>query len=405
MRILLAHTYYKQPGGEDRVFAAETALLRQNGHEVVHYCLHNDKTADFGGKRLLAQTLWSGAAYAELREMVHRIRPDVCHFHNTFPLMSPSVFYAAKAERVPVVATLHNYRLVCPGATLMRRDAVCESCLKARVPWHGVVHGCYRGSRGASAATALMLAAHRYAGTWSRAVDVWVALTPFAREKFIEGGLPANRLAVKPNFVAPDPGGSEQRENFALFVGRLAPEKGIETLLAAWRQLKAPMRLRIAGSGPLEDQVAQACRADERIEWLGRLSNAQTVEQMKKARVLVFPSIWYEGLPLTVLEAFATGLPVLASNLGAMSSLVENGANGLHFAPGSGTDLAAKIAWCWDNPRNVTRLGRQARQTYLAHYTAASNYEQLMQIYSRAIRSAQEGELLGQNNRTGDEQL
>lgn len=399
MRILLAHTYYKQPGGEDRVFLSETALLRQNGHEVLEYCQHNSRTADLGSLTLAARTVWSDSTYKELREILRREKPAVCHFHNTFPLMSPAAFYAAKAEGIPVIATLHNYRLLCPSATLMRQGSVCEDCLATRIPSSAVRHRCYRGSRSASAAAALMLTVHRWMETWTRAVDVWIALTDFARQKFVDGGLPSGKVVVKPNFVTPDPGVSADREDFALFAGRLSVEKGVETLLAVWRAMPIPIRLRIAGDGPLAQQVEEASRLDPRIEWLGPLSRDRLNHQMKRARVLVFPSIWYEGLPLTILEAYATGLPVIASRLGSMESLVEHGRTGLHFEAGNPADLAENLTWSWQNPERLKEMGANARQCFLQNYTAQSNYLRLMQIYEQAIQLAREPALRHQDDR------
>ncbi len=385
MRILLAHTYYKLPGGEDRVFAAEAALLRRNGHEVLEYCQHNDQTDSMSAPHMALRTIWSSSTYSELRGLVRRWQPDVCHFHNTFPVMSPSAFYAARSEAAAIVVTLHNYRLLCPAATLMRDGRPCEACVGALLPWRSVQHGCYRGSRGASATTAAMLSVHRIAGTWSRTVDTWIALTEFARGRFIAGGLPADRLVVKPNFIERDPGFSAERQDFALFVGRLSPEKGIDALLSAWRALRLPVRLRIAGDGPLRTQVLEAAAADPRIEYLGARSGAEVAGLMQKARLLVFPSIWYEGLPLTVIEAFAAGLPVVASRIGSLADLVSPGVTGLHFEPGNVSDLVDKLTSCWQNPDTCAAMGRRARSEYLAHYTADGNYRQLADIYQGAI--------------------
>ncbi len=233
-----------------------------------------------------------------------------------------------------------------------------------------------------------MLTAHRAAGTWSRAVDVWIALTEFARSKFVAGGLPPDRVVVKPNFVSPDPGYSRDRDTFALFVGRLSQEKGIHVLLSAWRALAEPMRLKIAGDGPLQGLVQEAAAVDPRIEYLGMLPGDAIRHQMNRARILVFPSIWYEGLPLTVLEAYATGLPVIAGRIGAMINLVEPGVTGLHFEPGDAADLAAKLAFTCQNPQPVAAMGRRARDRYLADYTAESNYRKLMQVYEMALRGS-----------------
>jgi len=387
MRVLLVHNYYQKPGGEDRVFAAESALLKQRGHDVVTWCEHNDRVAEVGRIRLAAKTVWNGSSYSGFRSLVRREKPDVCHFHNTFPLISPAVFHAARAEGVPVVVTLHNYRLLCPSATLLRDGKVCEDCRGKPIAWPAVVHGCYRGSRSASATAATMLGVHRAVGTWSRAVDVYIALTEFARRKFIEGGLPAAKLAVKPNFVDPDPGYSNVREEYALFVGRLSPEKGLETLLDAWRILKSPMRLRIAGDGPLASLVQERAARDRRIEWLGPLSGDEVASLMRSAYVLVFPSVWYEGLPLTVLEAYATGLPVIASAIGGLVELVPADV-GIQFRPGDSEDLARKVLWCRGNTEQLAVMGRAARKKFEDEFTAESNYGRLIQIYGRIQKRA-----------------
>jgi glycosyltransferase involved in cell wall biosynthesis len=333
------------------------------------------------------KTVWNRETYARLRRLLRRERPEVCHFHNTFPFMSPAVLYAAKAHGIPVVVTLHNYRLLCPGATFLRDGGVCEDCSSAVFPWPAVAHGCYRASRAASAATGLMLGTHRLMGTWTRVVDVYIALTAFAREKFVQGGLPAEKVVVKPNFVGGDPGPSGERADFALFVGRLSAEKGIETLLESWRQLAVPMPLKIAGDGPMADAVAAAAARDSRIEWLGRLPEEQIGGLMRHARVLVFPSIWYEGLPLSILEAYANGLPVIASDLGSMRELLADGATGLRFSPGNPTELAGRLAWTWTNRERLAEMGYCARRTFQEHYTAAVNYRRLIEVYHLAARS------------------
>jgi glycosyltransferase involved in cell wall biosynthesis len=388
MRILLAHTYYKLPGGEDGVFAAESALLRQSGHEVVEYREHNRRIDGLSPISAAAKTVWNREAHASFSALLERERPDVCHFHNTFPIMSPAVFYAAKAQRIPVVVTLHNYRFLCPAATFLRDGKVCEQCLPSVFKWPAPLYGCYRESRPASAVTALMLGTHRMLGTWRRTVDAYIALTEFARAKFVRGGLPAGKVMVKPNFVSPDPGMSGEREDFALFVGRLMEEKGIATLLAAWRSLDIPMRLKIAGDGPLAGMVKEAATNDPRIEWLGTISSDQVRAQMKRARVLVFPSIWYEGLPLTVLEAYATGLPVIASDLGSMVELIGHGETGVRFKPGDARELAGWIGWSWSNRNSVEAMGRRARQRYEDNFTAGANYRRLMEVYVAALGEA-----------------
>jgi glycosyltransferase involved in cell wall biosynthesis len=388
MKILIAHNYYQQAGGEDQCVAAEVALLRAHGHEVIPYCLHNDAINTMGRLQAAARTLWSRHAYRELRELLRQHRPQIAHFHNTFPLISPAAYYAARAESVPVVQTLHNFRLLCPNALFFREGRVCEDCLGRTVPWPGVVHKCYRGSRGASAAVAAMLATHRLFGTWRGAVDVYIALNEFSREKFIQGGLPADRIVVKPNFVYPDPGPGDGKGGYAVYVGRLSAEKGVDTLLKAWKEVGQAMPLKIVGDGPLASGVQLAAAENAGIEWLGKQSLDKVYELMGAAAFLVLPSECYENFPRVVSEAFAKGTPVVASNLGAMARLVEHGRTGLLFEPGISMDLAAQVRRLLNDPRELARMQAAARQEYEEKYTAQSNYRTLMGIYERALAPA-----------------
>ena len=388
MRVLVVHNYYQQPGGEDQVFAAEAHLLELHGHEVARYELHNDQIAELSCLRLGAATVWNGSSYRNLRDIVRIWRPDVVHFHNTFPLVSPAAYYAAKADLLPVVQTLHNYRLLCPAATFYRNGGTCEDCLGKFAPYSGIIHACYGGSRAATGAVAAMLTAHRTLGTWNRQVDVYVALSAFASSKFVEGGLPPQKIAVKPNFLHPDPGAGDGRGRFALFVGRLTSEKGLRTLIESWRQVTPRLPLKIVGDGPLADSVSQAARDIPGLEWLGRQPQHKVMELMKAAVILIVPSVWYECFPMTVVEALASGLPVIASNIGSLSSIIENGRTGLHFDPGNADDLARKVTWALDNPNEINRMRRNARSEYKSKYGADRNYSMLVDIYRRAIASA-----------------
>ena len=387
MRAFILHTHYQQPGGEDSVFAAEAALLREMGLEALAYTLHNRVLEGMPKVKAALYTLWNPGVHQDLRRTIVEFRPQVVHLHNTFPLASPAVVHAAKAEGVPVVMTLHNYRLLCVNALFFREGRVCEDCL-GRLPWPGVAYACYRGSRAASGVVATMLSVHRALGTWTRMVDVYIALTEFARRKFIEGGLPAEKIVVKPNFVYPDPGVGGGEGGYALFVGRLSSEKGVRTLLTAWEGFGARVPLKVVGDGPLSSEVSEAARGLEGVEYLGRRSRDQVLALMKQAAFLVFPSEWYEGFPMTIAEAYATGLPVIASDLGAMASLVDHGRTGLHFRPGDPEDLAAKVEWLITHPAELARMRKEARAEYEAKYTAERNYRMLMEIYERAIETA-----------------
>src|ERR1700724_3181862 len=260
--VLRAHNFYKQAGGEDHSFASEAAMLEAHGHKVIRYCQHNESIDRMKPAALAARTVWSRQAYREIRALIKTHRPQVAHFHNTLPLISPAAYHAAQAENVCVVQTLHNFRLLCPNALLLRGGRICEECVGRTIPWPGAVHKCYRDSRSASAAVATMLAAHHALGTWRHAVDLYIALTPFSRDKFIAGGLPPEKIVVKPHFVDPDPGPGRGRGRYGVFVGRLSPAKGLATLLEAWKKLAAPVPLKIVGDGPMAGGGQRAASRD-----------------------------------------------------------------------------------------------------------------------------------------------
>jgi glycosyltransferase involved in cell wall biosynthesis len=389
VKVLTVHNGYQQPGGEDQVFLAESALLESYGHRVVRYTTHNDQVAGMNRLALAGNTVWNSGTYQKLRALIRQERPQVVHFHNTFPLVSPAGYYAAKAEGVPVVQTLHNYRLLCPNALFFRDGGVCEDCMGKAVPWPGIVHKCYRGSRAASGVVAAMLTTHRVLRTWTEKVDVYVALTEFARRKFVEGGLPAEKLMVKPNFVYPDPGPGEGRGGYVLFVGRLSPEKGVGTLLAAYQHLDKRSPLKVVGGGPLTQKVVEAASRHPYIEYLGYRPPEEVQTLMKDASILVLPSEWYEGFSRVAAEAFATATPIVAAAIGASIELVEHGRTGLHFHPGDPEDLAAQIRWFFSHAEEHARMRREVRTEYEAKYTAQRNYQMLLEIYGSALERAE----------------
>ena len=384
-RVAVIHNRYQQPGGEDGVFAGETDLLERQGHEVVRYVLDNQAIDGMGRLALARATVWNGDAYAGLRRLFATYRPDVAHFHNTFPLVSPAGYYAARRERVAVVQTLHNFRLACPNALFFRDGHVCEDCSGKAVAWPGVLHACYRGSRVASGMTAVMLAVHRALGTWGEMVDVYVALTEFARDRFVAHGLPADRIVVKPNFVQADSDVGEHGGGFALYVGRLVPEKGVETLLDAWARVPGGFSLKLVGGGPLET-LRDTPRPG--VEWLGQQPPSRVAALMREASFLVFPSEWYEGFPLTLAEAFAAGLPVIASAIGAGAEIVEHGRTGCLFRAGDAADLADRLVWAVTHKGELAGMGRAARQVFEAKYTADQNHRLLLDTYRTAMARA-----------------
>lgn len=394
MKILVIHNRYQHRGGEDVACEAETRLLQTAGHAVIQYVRSNTELNDGSFLHYLsaaAGTVWSRHSYRELRELLFREKPDIAHFHNTFPLISPSAYYACADAGVPVVQTLHNYRLICPNAYFLRNGRVCQQCLGRTVPWPGVLHACYRQSRPASAVVATMLAAHHIFQTWQNQVAAYIALTEFARQKFIAGGLPAEKVFVKPNFVERDPGPQPQQisGDYALYVGRLSDEKGIRPLLAAWAQLRQEIPLKIAGDGPLREELAlelSRVSAARAVRWLGAVPQSEILGLMRGARFLVVPSICFENFPLAIAEAFASALPVIASRLGAMAEIVADGETGLHFAPGDPNDLAAKAEWAWTHPGEMAAMGLRARAVFEEKYSPASALGNLESIYGCALR-------------------
>jgi glycosyltransferase involved in cell wall biosynthesis len=389
MRVLIVHNAYQQPGGEDAVVAAEKALLLRAGNEVSEYLRHNSEIKSGGTWSNLAlgfQTVWSSAARNELYRLLRNCRPDIAHFHNTFPLISPAAYYACRDLGVPVVQTLHNYRLFCPAATFFRDGQVCEACLEKN-RWQGVRHACYRQSRSASATVVAMLSFHHRYGTWSKLVDCYIALSGFSRAKFIQADLPAAKIVVKPNFVLPDPGVSAQPRDYAAFVGRLSEEKGLRTLLHAWGQVNPKYPLRVIGDGPLrndlQSEISRSGLSNVRLD--GHLPRGKSLKIMQGARVLILPSNCYENFPMTIAEAYACGTPVIASRLGAMQEIVHDGRTGLHFTPGDADDLAQKVEWAWAHPDDMHRMGRNARAAFEAKYTAEKNYATLRAIYESVI--------------------
>jgi glycosyltransferase involved in cell wall biosynthesis len=396
MKVLIIHNSYQQPGGEDVVAAQEAVLLRQAGHEVIEYRRSNRevKALNLWNKLILPkQVIWAGNTVQDLRALIHQEKPHVAHFHNTFLMISPSAYHVCQEMSIPVVQTLHNYRLLCPRADFFRNGRVCEECLGKTPPWPGIVYGCYRGSRAQTAVVATMLTVHRWLKTWNEQVDVYIALTEFARQKFIQSGLPAEKIVLKPNFVDPDPGMREGVGDYALFVGRFSPEKKLVTLLKAWEKLRG-IPLKLVGNGQQEHHIQQLVREFglENVKFLGQRPHDQVLAFMKKARLLIFPSEWYEGFPLVLAEAFACGVPVVASRLGSMAEIVEDGRTGLFFTPGDSDDLAAKVEWGFTHPQEMAQMGRRARQEFGAKYTGDRNREGLLNIYRLAIDRARERE-------------
>jgi glycosyltransferase involved in cell wall biosynthesis len=388
VKVLVVHNYYQQPGGEDAACEQERHLLERTGHEVVFYRRSNDEIEHLTGWRRLqlsADTIWNERTRQDFLALLGRERPDVVHVHNTFVVISPSIFSACQQAGVPVVQTIHNYRLFCPAATFFRDGGICEECLEHGL-WRSVRHACYHQSRSATAVVALMIAVNRRRHTWPAKVDRIIALTRFSREKMVNAGLPGDQVVVKPHFVYPDPGQGFGSRDYALFVGRLSPEKRVSVVLTAWSKLQKPIPLLIAGGGPEREALEEQARQTglTQVRFLGQIPRVETLTAIQGARFVVFPSQWYEGFPMTICEAFACGTPVICSRLGAMAELVEDGLTGFHFTPGDAAELAERVTWAWDHPTEMREMGKAARREFEAKYTAEGNYPILMDIYETA---------------------
>lgn len=387
MKVLLAHNFYTLQGGEDAVFSSEKVLLQRHGHEVIEYVRHNSEIGEYGVSQyagLAARTLWNWSSYAEIKELIQKHRPDIAHFHNTFPLISPAAYDACADFGVPVVQTLHNARLFCPQGGLYYRGRRCEACLGKTLPWAGILRACYRESHIQSGLVGIMNAAHWRRGTWTDKVDRYIVFTSYFRDKFIQAGLPANKITVKPHGID-DPGLGSARGSYALYAGRLTGAKGVKTLLQAWEQTRG-IPLKICGTGELEHDVKRiAAESGGKVELLAQLPRKNVLELMKDAAFLVWPS-WGETFGLVALEAFACGKPVIASRVRPMSDLVENNRTGIDFEVGDTDDLAKKLAWAWEHPEEMRRMGAEARKKYESCYSIEANYQALLKIYAEVIQ-------------------
>jgi glycosyltransferase involved in cell wall biosynthesis len=385
-RVLQVHTRYRQAAGEDEVVAAEKRLLEESGTTVAQVLFDNPAP---GGSPVsparLTQSIsaiWSRAAARRVREAIKANASQVVHVHNTFVSASPSVYEAAAACRVPVVQTLHNYRLVCPAATVYRAGRPCTDCLGRAMPWPAVVHACYRGSRAQSAVVAATLAVGRATGTYSRRIGAYLALTRFQRDLLIQGGLPAEKVQVVPNFLEPDPGVGDGPRSGFLFVGRLSQEKGLPTLVRAAALL--PRTVRVAGHGPLSSLVEAAAGTGD-LEALGQLEKNAVFDELRGAVAMVLPSVWFEGLPVSVLEAYATGTPVIASRIGSLAEVMTDGVTGLLATPGDEGDLADRLRWASEHPDEMRQMGFNARLEYETKYRGGVHLNALLDTYQRLI--------------------
>lgn len=379
MKILQVHNDYQLKGGEDRVLYNEHDLLKEHGEEPRIFMVTNDDITTFSLRVRIALTAhYSKRSKKIITKQIEQFKPDIVHVHNFFPRLTPSIYDACIEANVPIVQTLHNYRLLCPGGFLLRENKICEKCV-TKSPYNAVIHRCYRDSYIGSLFVAHMVSFHRRKKTWLNKVDQFITLTNFARNKFIEAGFPKEKLSVKPNFNVNMEYKEVIRCKQALFVGRLSPEKGISLLIDGWKNID--YKLDVAGDGPLLPKKNNI----NNINFLGRQSREQVSKLMVKSSFLILPAISYEGFPMVIAEAFSYGLPVICSRLGGMAEIVEDDVTGLHFEAGNSDDLAEKVNYLINNPDKCKLLGENARKVYLEKYTPQKNYKMLINIYREVI--------------------
>ena len=390
MKILVAHNYYCSaiPSGEATAVDTEVRLLRNNGYQVLEYCKHNDDIESRTVPSLIkvsVQSVWSRQTYRELTRMIADQRPDVAHFHNVFPQISASAYAACRRLGVPVVQTVHNYRMFCLNGLFQRGGVVCELCM-GRSSWPGIRYRCYRDSLPASVVAAAVRDSQRVWFRSAEQIDLFVALTDFAASKLVSGGIARERIVIKPSCLENDPGFVDHtaRDNFALFAGRLSAEKGVKTLVRAWSGITT-MPLMVAGDGPQRSELealAKALGAD--IHFLGRRTHAEVLDLTGRAQFQIVPSELYEGFPLTLVEAFSRGTPVIASRIGALEQIVAGNGAGIVFTPGDSDALrTAMLELVNDQPARIA-YGMAARRAFVMKYSARAAINILSEIYQRA---------------------
>ena len=390
MKVMMVHVRYRKPGGEDAVFENECLLLRDAGINVIREIFTNEVLNENGlinQIKMGLNSVWSFSTYKMLKSKLKKHRPDVVHFHNIFPLLSPSVYTACRSERIPIIQTLHNYRLICPGALLFRDDKVCEDCLKKGLS-QALRYSCYRDSVMATAAVFIMLKTNNLFGSYDK-VSKFIALTNFAMEKYVAGGIPRDRIIVKPNFLPNPPKPNYKVGDYILYVGRLSKEKGVGTLLEALTHIEKPIKLRIAGDGPMLPELKSfSLKKEIEIEFLGFMDKETLLDQIRNSAFLVVPSEWYEGFPMVLLEAYACGKPVVASRIGSLNELVAEDETGMKFVPGDPIGLAKVITEMLSNLDRIGEMGKNAHAVFKEKYSSESNLNALNKIYTNLVSNS-----------------
>lgn len=379
MRVLIAHNKYQLYGGEDSVVETEASMLRAAGHEVEIYFADNSSIKNPIDKLKVALRSSSNSkSIKRIIEYCERVNPDVVHFHNTFPLITPGAVSAIAQRGTKTVVTLHNYRMICAGALLVRNGTICEKCL-ASSGIEGVMNKCYRGSSLGTAAVTLAGAKFRNICAEYPEIKL-IALTEFAKNKLAEGGFRTDQIVVKANTVADLGKGSISRERRVAFIGRCSEEKGVQLLMGIARHLhKSSIGLDVIGDGP--DRVKMEAIALPNVKFWGHLSRSEVIKKIKETSAVLMPSRWYEGFPMVLLEAFSTGTPAVVSKLGSLEELVEDGITGFTrdaYDLEGWTEAIHRLIY---NPTFAREMGGRARLAYEAKYSQDVNLRALEAIY------------------------
>jgi glycosyltransferase involved in cell wall biosynthesis len=384
LRILFAHNRYLNRGGEDESRDQEMFMLRSNGHEVLEYEVDNKDIPRTNYLKAGFQSIWNVEQHQQLTRFMQQSKPHILKVDNYFPILSPSIFSAAKQLGVSTVLSVRNYRLICPGSSLFRDGHVCTDCVGSRLALSAIRHQCYRDSYLQTAAVALSNGFAHLRGTWEQSVDRYIAVSQFVRRELIRGGFPGDRISVKANSIA-DTGVGDGAGEFALFVGRLIPEKGVQCLLEAWQQIGATLPLKIIGEGSLENLVVAATQTNPGIEYLGRQPISHVCKLLGQATLLVFPSEWFEPFGRSIVEAYSKGTPVVGADTEPMRDMIESGETGLFFRPGDSDHLAKIILSLVQDKRQLSHMREQARRKYLSSYSENETYAQMMTIFGHAL--------------------
>ncbi|MCX3264047.1 glycosyltransferase [Pedobacter agri] len=384
MRILIVHTYYKQQGGEDAVVQNEMALLQSDGHEVELIDFSNASATLL--KVLLMP--FNPYSYFTMLKKIKSFKPDIVHVHNLHYAATPSVLYAAKKMQVPIVMTIHNYRLLCPSGSLFFKNKLFLKSLDESFPWSAVREGVYQQSKVITFWLAISNYLHRKIGTW-RLVNAMIFLGEHSGKIFEQSGLihASTKTFLKPNFTNQKKSAAvNSAGEYYLFIGRLSEEKGIKTLLKAFEH--RPEMLKIAGTGPLRDFVSEAGTHFVNVEYLDHLSKTEIEEMIVGSKALIFPSEWYETFGMVMIEAFSLAKPVIAADLGNIPSIVKDQVNGLTFSPGNVLELQRKL-YEFENMDSQAKqnLAAGALFSYHQYYAPEVNLKQLIHIYSDTLAS------------------